>query len=99
MIVENAIIVIDPEKAAAFESAVGECVEIYRAAEGCHGMALLRISDEPGRYRLIIKWETKAHHAPMFWDSFGFHQWRARVAGFFTETPLLEYNDPVAVYF
>jgi quinol monooxygenase YgiN len=99
MIIENAVITIDPGQAIAFETAVGDCVEIFRAAQGCHGMALLRIVDEPGRYRLIIKWETKAHHAPMFWESPGFRQWRARVAGFFTETPVLEYNDPVAFYF
>jgi hypothetical protein len=55
MIIENAVITIDPGQAIAFETAVGDCVEIFRAAQGCHGMALLRIVDEPGRYRLIIK--------------------------------------------
>lgn len=99
MIIENAVISIDPPQAEAFEQAVGQCVEIFRAAEGCLGMALDRIVDEPGRYRLLVRWQTKAHHAPIFWESAGFQEWRARVAHFFVRTPVLEYNEPVATYF
>lgn len=99
MIVENAIITVAPDQADAFERAVCECVHIFRAAEGCEGMALDRIANQPGQYRLLVKWKTKAHHAPMFWESEGFQQWRAHVAHFFVGTPVLEYNKPVATYF
>lgn len=99
MVIENAVITIAPANAAAFERAVGECVEIFRAAKGCLSMALDRIVDQPGRYRLLIKWESKAHHAPQFWESPGFQQWRAQVAHFFVETPMLEYDEPVETYF
>ena len=99
MVIENAIITIAPEQTGAFERAVSECVGIFRAAEGCHGVALDRILDQPGRYRLLIKWETKAHHAPLFWESPGFQLWRSRVSHFFVETPVLEYNEPIAIYF
>ncbi|KKW91681.1 hypothetical protein YP76_14405 [Sphingobium chungbukense] len=99
MVIENAVIAVAPDHAPAFEQAVGECVEIFRAADGCLGMALDRIVDQPGRYRLLIKWESKAHHAPQFWESPGFRQWRTHVAHFFLETPMLEYNEPVENYF
>lgn len=99
MVIENAVITIDPKKAEAFESAVARCVEIFRSAPGCHGMALERIVDDPSRYRLLIKWETIAHHVPMFWESPGFKAWQSTVASFFVATPELEYNETVATYF
>lgn len=99
MVVENAVITVAPEQADAFERAVGGCVDIFRAAEGCEGMALDRVVDRPGQYRLLVKWTSQAHHAPQFWESEGFQQWRARVAHFFVGAPVLEYNEPVATYF
>ncbi|MFZ2982534.1 MAG: antibiotic biosynthesis monooxygenase [Sphingobium sp.] len=99
MIIENALITIGADQAEAFERAVSECVGIFHAAEGCHGMALARIVDQPGRYRLLVRWDSKAHHAPQFWEPPGFQQWRSRISHFFIETPTLEYNEPVATYF
>ena len=99
MVIENAVITIDPDTRDDFERAVGECVNIFRSAEGCHGMGLVRVVDDPSRYRLIIKWETVAHHESIFWESQGFKDWRSHVAKFFTETPILEYNEIVEIYF
>lgn len=99
MIIENAIITIDPATAAAFENAVALGEPIFRAAPGCSGMALHRIVDDPSRYRLLVTWESKAHHVPMFWESAGFKQWQDLVAPYFVGVPSLEYNEVAGHYF
>ena len=99
MIIENAIITVDPDKAEAFEQAVAKGEPIFRAAAGCHGMALHRIAGEPGRDRLLVTWESKARHVPDFWESPGFKNWQELVRHFFLGTPSLEYNEVVQTYF
>lgn len=99
MVIENAIITIDPAMADTFEKAVAQGAPIFRAATGCHGMALQRIVDDPARYRLIVIWETIAHHVPMFWESPGFKEWQGLVAKYFAGVPSLEYNEVVQTYF
>lgn len=99
MVIENAVITIDPDKAEAFERAVAQGVPIFRAAAGCSGMALHRIVDDPSRYRLLVTWETIAHHVPAFWESPGFKQWQTLVAGYFVGMPILEYNEIAGFYF
>ena len=98
MVIENAVITIDPARAAEFEAAVAAATPIFRAAEGCRGMALQRIVEEDGRYRLLVTWETIEHHKTIFWNSPGFQHWRSLAAQFYDETPLLEYDDPLAVH-
>lgn len=99
MVIENAVITIDPARADAFERAVAEGAAIFRVAEGCRSMALHRIVDDPARYRLLVSWDSIAHHVPMFWESPGFKAWQGLVAGFFIGVPSLEYNDVAGNYF
>ncbi|MCP3731382.1 antibiotic biosynthesis monooxygenase [Sphingomonas sp. MG17] len=99
MVIENAIITIDPENAEAFEGAVAKATPIFRAAPGCRGLALHRIVGDGSQYRLLVQWDTVEHHVPMFWESAGFAEWQTLTAHYFTATPLLEYNEPVETYF
>ncbi len=54
MIVEVAHITIDPAQAEAFEAAVAQAAAVIEAAEGSHSMALERVIETPGQYRLRV---------------------------------------------
>lgn len=87
MIREIATLTIDPARAADFEAAVREAAPLFRAAEGCEGMALDRAIEEPGTYQLRVKWRTVEDHTITFRGSDAFQQWRALAGPFFTAPP------------
>lgn len=96
MITEIAYITIDPAKADAFEAAVSEAAPAFQNAEGCHGMALDRVVEDPAQYRLRVLWETVDHHMVTFRASEGFQAWRALAGPFFAEPPRVEHWETAA---
>jgi quinol monooxygenase YgiN len=99
MITELAIITIDPNRAGAFEAAVARATPIFRAAEGCHGMALERVTEDASRYHLVVTWESVEHHTNLFRGSPGFRSWRELVGSFFAAPPIVWHTELVARHF
>ena len=99
MVTEIAYLTIDPAKAAEFEAAVGAAAPLFRAAEGCHGMALDRVIEDPAQYRLRVTWETVDHHMVTFRESPAFQEWRALAGPFFIEPPRVEHWECAAEHF
>jgi quinol monooxygenase YgiN len=99
MINETALLTIDPANAAAFEAAVEEAAPLFRAAPGCHGLALERGIEEPGQYRLRVQWESVSHHMDLFRNSDAFAQWRALVGPYFTGPAVMDHSETVKQYF
>ena len=99
MIKEIAYITIDPANAHAFESAVAQAAAHFKAAEGCHGMRLERVVEDPASYRLSVDWETVEHHMVTFRASDGFQGWRALAGPFFAEPPRVEHWDEAGRFF
>jgi quinol monooxygenase YgiN len=99
MITEIAHITIDPARAAEFEAAVATAAPHFRAAEGCHGMRLERVTEDPAEYRLSVDWESVEHHMVTFRESDGFQQWRALAGPFFAAPPRVEHWDRVGDHF
>lgn len=93
MIREVAELTIDTANEAAFLAAVEKAVPIFRAAEGCRAMHLERVIETPGIYRLIVLWDTLAHHTEGFRNSQGFTDWRGLVGGFFITPPKVDHSD------
>lgn len=93
MIRELATLMIDPAKAAGFEAAVAEAKPLFLAAEGCHSMRLERVIEEPGRYLLVVEWETLAHHMETFRNSPSFTRWRDLAGPFFTQPPQVVHGE------
>ena len=91
MIQEIAHIAIDPARAAEFEAAVTAAAPHFKAAEGCYGMKLERVVEDAGQYRLVVQWESVAHHMVTFRESEGFQHWRALAGPFFLEPPRVEH--------
>lgn len=96
MILEHADIRIDPLKSSAFEEAILRGVTTVIAhAKGFRGYKVNRSIESPGRYLLMIYWETLEDHTVGFRGSDAFAQWRAIVGPFFAQPPVVEHLELV----
>ncbi|HKE38636.1 MAG TPA: antibiotic biosynthesis monooxygenase family protein [Casimicrobiaceae bacterium] len=93
MILEIAQIDIKPGMEAEFEANVARAAEIFMRAKGCRAMELQRSIERPGRYRLMIKWETLENHTVDFRQSEDFKAWRGLVGHCFESTPDVEHTQ------
>lgn len=71
----------------AFEAAVAKAVDVFRRAEGCHGLGLSHCIEEPGLYAVAIRWRRVEDHTIGFRESTLFQEWRAFVSPYFAEPP------------
>jgi quinol monooxygenase YgiN len=99
MITEIADITIDPARAAEFEAAVEHASPHLRTADGCHGMTLTRMIEDPARYRLLVQWDSVEHHMVTFRQSEAFREWRALAGPFFVGTPTVEHSTMIGKFF
>ena len=96
MILEHADIRIDPARAAEFEAAILHGVQtVIAQAKGFRGYKVNRSLETPGRYLLMIYWETLEDHTVGFRGSEAFTQWRAIVGPFFLQPPVVEHMELV----
>lgn len=96
MILEHADIRIDPSQASAFEEAILRGVNTVIAhAKGFKGFKVNRSIESPGRYLLMIYWDTLEDHTVGLRGSAAFAQWRAIVGPFFAQPPVVEHLELV----
>lgn len=96
MILEHADIRIDPSQASAFEEAILRGVNsVIAHAKGFKGFKVNRSMESPGRYLLMIYWDTLEDHTVGFRGSPAFAQWRAIVGPFFAQPPVVEHLELV----
>ena len=91
MIYEIAEIDVRPGTETQFEAAVAEASAQFRTAEGCRSLKLERGIEHPGRYRLVVGWDTVDHHMVTFRNSEGFQVWRNLASPFFAAPPRVEH--------
>ena len=84
---EIAQIDVKPGEEAAFEAAVAKAVPLFKNSRGCKGMRLHRSVEHPGRYRLVVDWETVEDHTVHFRGSENFQEWRRLVGAHFAGPP------------
>ncbi|MBN9369958.1 antibiotic biosynthesis monooxygenase [Hydrogenophaga sp. YM1] len=96
MILEHADIRIDPSKASAFEEAILRGAStVISTAKGFQGFKVNRSIESPGRYLLMIYWDTLEDHTVGFRGSPAFAEWRAIVGPFFAQPPVVEHLELV----
>ena len=92
MILEIADIRIPPGKQAEFDAAIVRGVEtVISKAAGFRGFKVNKGVESPGRYILMIYWETLENHTVDFREGPLFPQWRAIVGPFFAVPPVVEH--------
>jgi heme-degrading monooxygenase HmoA len=98
MILEHADIRIDPARATEFEAAITRGASTVIAhAMGFKGYKVNRSIESPGRYLLMIYWDTLEDHTVGFRSSPAFAEWRAIVGPFFTQPPVVEHLELVSM--
>jgi heme-degrading monooxygenase HmoA len=97
MILEVADLRVPPERQSEFDTAIRQAAEsVVAHAEGFRGYQVQRCIETPGRYLLMIWWDTLENHTIDFRQGPLFPQWRAIVGPFFTEAPVVEHFEKMA---
>lgn len=97
MILEIADVRIKPGSAVAFEEAARRGLDtVLSKASGFRSYAIQRCLESPGRYVLLIGWETLEAHTTGFRQSAAHAEWRAIVGSFFEQPPFVEHFELAA---
>lgn len=98
MILESAILDVKPGQAEAFEAAMGKARPLIAATPGFISIAVRRCIETPGRYLLLVEWETLEAHTVGFRQSARYQEWRALLHHFYAPFPTVEhYGTDIAL--
>ncbi|MDO9250774.1 antibiotic biosynthesis monooxygenase [Hydrogenophaga sp.] len=98
MILEHADIRTDPARTAEFEEAILRgASSVIAQARGFKGFKVNRSIESPGRYILMIYWDTLEDHTVGFRQSPAFAEWRSIVGPFFLQPPVVEHLELVGM--
>jgi heme-degrading monooxygenase HmoA len=95
MIVERALMAIEPGSEAAFEAAMTQARAVVSQARGFRSLRVTRGIESPSTYMLILEWDTLEDHTVGFRESELFAQWRGLIGQYFAEPPSVEHYIPV----
>lgn len=95
MILEVAMLTVHPGQEPAFEEAMVTAAPVIASSPGYLAHELRRCVETPGRYLLLVQWETLEAHTVGFRQSPAFAQWRAIIGGFFAAAPVVEHYEGV----
>jgi quinol monooxygenase YgiN len=78
-----------------FERRVLDCEPIFTAADGCRALRIHRSVDVPGRFLLLIEWDSVAHHTERFTATEGFRLFVESVSPLYAAEPRVFHTAPV----
>jgi heme-degrading monooxygenase HmoA len=97
VILEHALLDVKKAEAAAFESAMREALPLIAATPGFVDLEVRPCLETPGRYLLLVRWETREAHTEGFRGSDRHAKWRELLHHFYEPFPVVEhYGAPVA---
>lgn len=95
MILEVAQLQVKAGEGAAFEAAMRKAAPVIAGAAGYIAHELRRCVETPGRYLLLVRWETLEAHTVGFRESPAFREWRALISPHFASAPVVEHYEGV----
>ena len=95
MILEHALLSVDPGRQAAFEAAFATARPIIESSDGFEGLQLLRGVERPGTYLLLVRWRSIDDHTVGFRGSPGYQRWRELLHHFYDPFPTVEHFEAV----
>jgi len=97
MVLEVAILDVEPGREAEFESAMREARPCITATPGFIAMDLRRCMETPNRYLLQVTWRALEDHTIGFRQSDRYPRWRALLHHFYNPFPAVEhYGETLA---
>jgi heme-degrading monooxygenase HmoA len=95
MVLELAILDVKAGQKEAFETAFGRAQRIISSMKGYHSHQLQRCVEKPGRYVLLVNWETLEDHTEGFRGSPEYQEWRKLLHHFYDPFPDVEHYELV----
>ena len=96
MILEVAVLDVRPGQSDAFESAFRQAEAIISSMRGYIAHELARCLEKPGRYVLLVRWETLEAHVQGFRGSSRYAEWKALLHHFYDPFPTVSHFVGVA---
>ena len=85
----------DPETCRTFEAAFRQASPLIAATPGYIDHTLDRRMEAPGRYLLLVEWETLDAHTVGFRQSAAYQEWKALLHHFYDPFPIVEHFEQV----
>jgi heme-degrading monooxygenase HmoA len=95
MILEAAVLQVIVGKEAEFEAAFRQASPIIASMQGCISHELQRCIEAPGKYLLLVRWETVEDHTIGFRQSPEYQDWRRLLHHFYDPFPTVEHFKAV----
>ena len=96
MILEVALLDVKPGQTEAFEAAFAQAQKIIASMPGYINHQLQRCLEKPGRYILLVNWQTLADHTEGFRGSPQYQEWKALLHHFYDPFPVVEHYEMIA---
>lgn len=97
MILEHGILQVRPGQGTAFEAALREALPLISATPGFVHLEIRDCIEEPGKYLLLVTWETLEAHTQGFRGSVRYDPWRKLLHHFYEPMPVIEHYGPPVV--
>lgn len=91
MIFEHAILPVKPGQESEFEQAFAVARTLIEASPGFLGLTLSRGIENPGRYLLLVRWESVEAHEVGFRGSPAYQEWRTMLHHFYEPAAQVEH--------
>ncbi|NMM83139.1 antibiotic biosynthesis monooxygenase [Rhodococcus sp. SRB_17] len=95
MILEHALLQVDPKLSAEFEAAFDTAKGIIAAVPGFIRLRLSHCLESPEQYLLLVEWESLEAHTEGFRQSEGYERWRELLHRFYSPFPTVEHYATV----
>lgn len=95
MVLEIAIIDVHDGQDDAFEDAYRGAQHILAGTPGVQSIRMTHDIDRPGRFVLLVEWDSVQAHEENFRATDRYSQWRAAIGEFFAGPPLVEHFEDV----
>ena len=93
MIVEHAILDVDPAEVQEYEAALKQALPFIASTPGFMKLEVRPCLETAGRYLLLVQWRELADHTEGFRNSDRYQVWRDMLHRFYDPFPLVEHFD------
>ena len=91
MILEHAILDVDPGEVADYEAALKEALPFITATPGFMRLEIRPCLEKQGRYLLLVEWRELEDHTVGFRNSDRYQAWKDLLHRFYSPFPLVEH--------
>jgi heme-degrading monooxygenase HmoA len=97
MVLEVALIDVVAGLEDEFAAAYAKGHEVLAGTPGCRSVRMTRGIESPGRFVLLVEWDSVAAHEDNFRATDRFTTWRSLIGPFFAGPPVVEHFTDVPV--